>query len=57
MAIDNNDFIKDGVKIEGVNVNMQGWWSQLKIRFQHEYGMNNEENVREENAVNERVKD
>ena len=56
MAIDNNDFIKDGVKIEGVNVNIQGWWSQLKIKFQDEYGMNNEENVREENAVNERGK-
>ena len=56
MAIDNNDFIKDGVKIEGVNVNIQGWWSQLKIKFRHEYGMNNEENVREENAVNERGK-
>jgi len=28
----------------------------LKIKFRHEYGMNNEENVREENAVNERGK-
>ena len=56
MAIDDNDFIKCGMKIEGVNVNILRWSSQLKIKFQHDNGMNDEKSVREENAVNERVK-